>query len=138
MIISKYNQLQNSRNYFQGGDHRVLTVCSAGLLRSPTMANVLHREFGYNTRSCGTYEDFALNPISTALLYWAKEVVFADQGHQEASQADQREQGKTGLGKVVIARFILVIARSVATKQSPDCRVGLWPPRNDSGAARAQ
>ena len=51
---SNYNRLGNSRNIYQGKDKRVLCVCSAGLLRSPTAANVLHKEFGYNTRACGS------------------------------------------------------------------------------------
>lgn len=42
------------------------------------MANVLHREFGFNTRSCGHNLEYALIPISEALVYWADEIVFAD------------------------------------------------------------
>ena len=40
------------------------------------MANVLHTWHGYNTRSCGSIEEFALVPISEALCHWADEIVF--------------------------------------------------------------
>lgn len=70
------NRLGNIKNPYQGDARKVLTVCSAGLLRSPTAANVLHREFGYNTRSCGTSEEFALIPLDEALAKWADQIVF--------------------------------------------------------------
>lgn len=54
-------------------------MCSAGLLRSPTLANVLHKELGYNTRACGAANNFALIPITEALIYWADEIVFVDE-----------------------------------------------------------
>lgn len=50
-------------------------MCSAGLLRSPTAAVVLQREFGYNTRSCGVDSDFALIPYDDVLAHWADEIV---------------------------------------------------------------
>lgn len=78
MIKATRNQLANAKNTFQGKTKKVLAVCSAGLMRSPTMANVLHREFGFNTRSCGHNLEYALIPISEALVYWADEIVFAD------------------------------------------------------------
>lgn len=81
MIRSSRNQLGNTRNMYQTEAKRVLVVCSAGLLRSPTGANVLHREFGYNTRAAGSSEDFALIPVSEALIYWADEIVFVNSGN---------------------------------------------------------
>lgn len=78
MIKSWRNQMANITNPYQTKTKRVLAVCSAGLLRSPTTANVLHQEFGYNTRACGTSQDFALIPLSEALLYWADEIVFVN------------------------------------------------------------
>lgn len=81
MIQSKRNQLANTQNRFQGKTKKVLTVCSAGLLRSPTIASVLHTEYGYNVRACGVSEEYALIQISTALLAWADLVVFADSEH---------------------------------------------------------
>lgn len=78
MIPAKRNQLSNVTNRYQTEAKRVLCVCSASLLRSPTLANVLHQEFGYNTRSAGSSEEYALIPVSVALLYWADEIVFVN------------------------------------------------------------
>lgn len=72
------NQLGNANNVYQGDAKRVLCVCSAGLLRSPTLANVLHLQMGYNTRAAGVTEEYALVPVSHALLQWAHEVVCMD------------------------------------------------------------
>lgn len=78
MITATRNQLANITNPYQTEAKRVLCVCSAGLLRSPTMANTLHQEYGYNTRACGSSEDFALIPITEALVFWADEIVFVN------------------------------------------------------------
>ena len=72
--VGSRNQLGNVDNPYQGKRKRVLCVCSAGLLRSPTMASFLTTEYGYNTRACGTNQEFALIPITHALLLWADEV----------------------------------------------------------------
>ncbi len=61
-------------NPFQGKDKRVLFICSAGLLRSATAANVFASK-GYNTRSAGS-AGYALVPLSANLLAWAQLVVF--------------------------------------------------------------
>jgi len=79
MIIGKRNQLANVGNPFQGKAKKVLCVCSAGMLRSPTLANVLHRQFGFNTRAVGSCQEYALIPISQALIWWADEIVFVNQ-----------------------------------------------------------
>ena len=78
MIPAKRNQLSNVTNRYQTEAKRVLCVCSASLLRSPTLANVLHQEFAYNTRAAGSSEEYALIPVSVALLYWADEIVFVN------------------------------------------------------------
>lgn len=72
------NQLFNVHNEFQGNTKKVLTVCSAGLLRSATLQNFLIKEYGYNVRNCGTVESYALIPISEALITWADEIVFVN------------------------------------------------------------
>lgn len=77
MIKGTLNQLHNIHNRFQGSTKKVLTVCSAGLLRSATLQNYLIRDFGYNVRNCGT-ESYALIPISEALVLWADEIVFVN------------------------------------------------------------
>ena len=73
--MSLMNRLGNARNPYQTNAKRVLCVCSAGLLRSPTAANVLHREFGFNTRSAGYSQEYALIPVDEVLLAWADEIV---------------------------------------------------------------
>lgn len=68
-------------NSYQGDYKRVLTVCSANMLRSPTIAHVLSAEpYNYNTRSAGI-AGFALIPVTEELLMWADEIVCADSEH---------------------------------------------------------
>ena len=68
-------------NSYQGDYKRVLTVCSANMLRSPTIAHVLaSTPYDYNTRSAGTHS-FALIPVTEELLFWADEIVCADTEH---------------------------------------------------------
>lgn len=70
------NRLANARNPFQGDAKKVLTVCSAGLLRSPTAAWVLSNDpYNYNTRACGFSDEYALIVIDEALVFWADEIV---------------------------------------------------------------
>ena len=69
------NALHNVGNPNQTDAKRVLCVCSAGLLRSPTTANVLYKEYGYNTRAAGMEADYALIPVTDLLLHWSDEVV---------------------------------------------------------------
>ncbi len=76
------NQFHNAKNPYQGKAKRVLCVCSAGLLRSPTAAFVLAKEFAYNTRACGVDIDHALIPITAVLIHWADEVVCMDKRQQ--------------------------------------------------------
>jgi predicted protein tyrosine phosphatase len=92
MIKATRNQLGVAKNPYQTDAHRVLCVCSAGVLRSPTIANVLHHGFGYNTRSAGSCLDYALIPVSEALLHWADEIVFA-----ESSNAHETESNYPGM-----------------------------------------
>ena len=78
---SKRNQLANATNPYQGGAIKALCVCSAGLLRSPTIAKIL-TDRGYNTRACGTSQEYALVPLSRALIHWCDEVyVVKEQEH---------------------------------------------------------
>jgi predicted protein tyrosine phosphatase len=79
------NRLANSYSPYQGNYKRVLCVCSAGLLRSPTAAWVLSNEpYNYNTRAAGLEEEFALIPVDRVLLEWADEIVV-----QNAKQAEE-------------------------------------------------
>ena len=76
-----YNALWNCNNPNQDQKKypTVLCVCSAGLLRSPSIAHVLANN-GYNTRAAGVY-DYALVRVSEVLLTWASKVVCADVEH---------------------------------------------------------
>ncbi len=58
----------------QSNRKRLLFVCSAGLLRSPTAAAVA-TAMGYNARSCGT-GNYALIQLSANLIYWAHHIYF--------------------------------------------------------------
>lgn len=69
------NRLYNCKNPYQGEAKRVLCVCSAGLLRSPTTAVVLQQEYGYNTRAAGMDASHALIPVDQVLVTWADEIV---------------------------------------------------------------
>ena len=62
-------------NPFQGEAKRVLTICSASALRSPTAAVVLNQEYGYNTKAAGVSLEYAIVPVTGRLLMWADEIV---------------------------------------------------------------
>ena len=63
-------------NPYQGKEPRLLFVCSVGLLRSPTCADIATK-LGFNARSCGS-DSAALIPLSTNLLYWADTIIFVN------------------------------------------------------------
>lgn len=81
MIESKMNQMMNAGNPYQSNRIKALCVCSAGLLRSTTIASVLN-DNGYNVRNCGMSQEYALIPISTALVRWADEIHVVKEQHQ--------------------------------------------------------
>jgi predicted protein tyrosine phosphatase len=73
------NRLGNCHNQYQGNFKKVLCVCSAGLLRSPSTAFVLSQEpFNFNTRAAGIVDSFALIVVDQVLLEWADEIVCMD------------------------------------------------------------
>ena len=77
--MSLRNRLHNCSNGYQGRHKRVLCVCSAGLLRSPTIAWVLSQPpYSYNTRAVGYTAEYALIPLDPVHIAWADEVVCAD------------------------------------------------------------
>jgi len=88
MIKASRNQKYNVGNLAQGQTKKVLTVCSAGLLRSATLANFLVKEYGYNVRNCGTVDAYALIPISEALVLWADEIVFVNRENFKHVESD--------------------------------------------------
>lgn len=76
------NQLNVLNNIYQKDFHKVLCVCSAGCLRSPTAAVVLAQEpYNFNTRSAGAEQEFAIVPVTEALLTWANEIVCMENTH---------------------------------------------------------
>lgn len=101
MIKSTRNQLHNIQNTAQGKTKKVLTVCSSGLLRSATLQNFLIKEYGYNVRNCGTYPEWALIPISEALVLWADEIVFVNEENFEMVEQDLIRLGVTKKCKVL-------------------------------------
>ena len=87
-----YNRIANVGNRFQGDRKKVLCVCSAGLLRSPTLAWILSNEpFGYNTRAVGTSSEYALIPLEDVHLRWADAVVFVDEGSHAVTKYDYED-----------------------------------------------
>ena len=78
--MTRMNAIWNCKNPHQGNYTKVLCVCSAGLLRSPTIAYVLG-EKGYNTRAAGVH-DYALIPVDDVLLMWADMIVTAEEEHK--------------------------------------------------------
>ena len=73
------NRLGNSKNPYQGDFKKVLCVCSAGLLRSPTAAWVLsNAPFNFNTRAVGANPEYAMVMLDAVNVCWADEVVVMD------------------------------------------------------------
>lgn len=76
--MSYLNRLSNCKNPYQGNFKKVLAVCSAGLLRSPSIAFVASNPpFSFNTRAVGTSQDYALIPIDSVHVEWADEIICA-------------------------------------------------------------
>lgn len=76
------NRIHNASNPNQGPYKRILCVCSAGLLRSPTMAFVLS-QMGHNSRAAGSAPGFALILVDEVLLHWADQLVFVNKENFE-------------------------------------------------------
>lgn len=65
-------------NPYQGEQPRLLFVCSVGMLRSPTCADVATAA-GFNARSCGSDVTYALIPASYNLIHWADKIICMQQ-----------------------------------------------------------
>jgi predicted protein tyrosine phosphatase len=75
----KRNQLGVLFNAYQGKHKKVLTVCSAGCLRSPTAAHILSSPpWNFNTRCAGTSQEYAIIPVTEALIAWADVILVMD------------------------------------------------------------
>lgn len=71
----------------QGKAPRVLFVCRGGILRSATAMHHFATKYGWNTRCAGT-EDYALIPVSEALLTWADAVFVMEDLNVERLKAN--------------------------------------------------
>lgn len=76
--MSRNNALWNCKNPYQGKYKKVLTVCSAGLLRSPTIAWYLQSVSDWNCRAAGLH-DYALIQVDDVLIEWADIIICADE-----------------------------------------------------------
>lgn len=80
--MSFMNRMHNIKNPGQGEARKVLTVCSAGILRSPTAAVVLASDpYNYNTRAAGITNEYALIAVDEVLVAWADEIVCMEDCH---------------------------------------------------------
>ena len=80
--MSEYRRMGVHSNQFQGHYKKVLTVCSAGILRSATAAHILSADpYNFNTRNVGI-ESYALIPLTEDLLRWADEIVCMQKEHE--------------------------------------------------------
>ena len=94
------NRLANTKNLFQTETLKVLCVCSAGLLRSPSLANWLHKEFGFNTRAVGWNNEYALIPLESTHLFWADKVVCVEKTVSDMVEL-ACEESNNDKGKIV-------------------------------------
>jgi len=83
------NRLWNASNPNQGDALKALCICSAGLLRSPTVAWILSNEpYNLNTRAAGSTKTFALIHADEVLLHWADILVFVNQENYDETFRD--------------------------------------------------
>lgn len=76
------DRLQNCHNAYQDNYKKILCVCSAGLLRSPTAALVLSQPpFDFNTRCAGIISRWALIKVDAVLVEWCDEIVCMTHEH---------------------------------------------------------
>lgn len=86
------NQLGVLFNAYQRDYKKVLTVCSAGCLRSPTAAHILSSPpFNFNTRCAGTSREYAIVPVTDALIVWADVILVMDEYQQQQINSMQND-----------------------------------------------
>ena len=72
-------RLLNTKNRNQGPFRKVLAVCSAGLLRSPSIAHVVSLPpYNCNARACGSSKEYALVLLDRVLVEWADIIICAN------------------------------------------------------------
>jgi predicted protein tyrosine phosphatase len=81
-LMGNMNQIANVHNRYQMSAPRVLFLCSAGLLRSPTAAAIFASPpYNWNTRAAGVSAEYALIPATLPLLMWADRVFMMEEDH---------------------------------------------------------
>ena len=92
--MSEFNRFHNVSNPYQGDAKKVLSGCSAGLLRSPTLAHLLSGDpWNYNTRPVGTEVGHALIPVELIHLVWA-DLIICMNGEQERFLKEMKKSSK--------------------------------------------
>lgn len=91
MQTTRVNALWNCKNPYQGKFKKVLTVCSAGLLRSPTIAWYIQSVSDYNCRAAGMH-DYALIHVDDVLIEWADIIICADEDKYNLLLDSYKEQ----------------------------------------------
>lgn len=102
-------------NPYQNEDPRLLFVCSAGLLRSPTGAELFSKK-GYNTRSCGSHIEFALIPLTANLIRWANLIVFVHPENEARAVVFFKDEWREEL----IRKSIILDIPDKFTRNDPD------------------
>ena len=91
------DRLYNCKNSHQGTTPKILCVCSAGLLRSATLASVLaNPPYKCNTRNCGTHEEFALIQLDQVLIEWADHIIFVNKENYDLAKDKFQFAGMDG------------------------------------------
>lgn len=101
------NQEGVINNYHQRVDlyKRVITMCSAACLRSPTAAVVLSQDpFNFNTRAVGLTDEYAIVKLDEGLVLWADEFVVMEPWMKDRirSRWEDISQGREPLKIVVL------------------------------------
>jgi len=79
------NRIHNITNPYQGSRKKSLCVCSAGLLRSPTLSYTLMSEpYNRNARAVGHNKEYALIPLDPVYIAWADEIICVDEESYDA------------------------------------------------------
>lgn len=81
------NRLTVADNPYQGDYRKVLFVCSAGCLRSPTAMIVAARETDWNVRCAGSNQNFAIIYADRVLIEWADDIVVMNDDNLQEIQS---------------------------------------------------
>lgn len=102
--MTDLNRIHNASNPHQGSYKKVLAVCSAGLLRSPTVAYVLSQDpYNFNTRAAGIRHEYALIAMDTVLLSWCDEIVVVEPWMAEWVQQELDKKVLGGKYKKIVS-----------------------------------